>query len=99
MSSPNTLAEALARVEHKLDLLLGSQAGQDGQLQLLAVGDKTHMCPVCHKSVTYRVDIMSKLLTRMCGCSTGMSAPLNLTPFSPPPATNTNTENGNDSES
>ena len=97
MSSPNTLAEALARVEHKLDLLLESQAGQDPLLELRSVGDPNHLCPICTKPVTYYVDIMSKLLTRTCGCSTGMSAPLNLAPFSPPQATKT--ENGNDSES
>lgn len=95
MSSPNTLAEALARVEHKLDLLLESQAGQDPMLQLRSVGDPDHLCPVCQKAVSYHVDIMSKLLTRTCGCSTGKSAPLNLTAFSPPPQP-TKTENGND---
>lgn len=96
MSSPNTLAEALARVEHKLDLLLESQAGLDRQLQLRSVGDPEHLCPVCQQAVKYHVDIMSKLLTRTCGCSTGKSAPLNLTPFEPPPQPTKKTENGND---
>lgn len=95
MSSPNTLAEALARVEHKLDLLLESQAGLDRQLQLRSVGDPEHLCPVCQNSVSYHVDIMSKLLTRTCGCSTGKAAPLNLAPFAPP-SQPTKTENGND---
>lgn len=94
MSSTGPLAEALARVEHKLDLLLESQAGQDRQLQLRTLGDPEHLCPLCQQSVTYLVDIMSKLLTRKCGCSTGMQAPLNLQSLAPP----TPTETGNGPE-
>ena len=94
MSSPHALAEALARVEHKLDLLLESQAGIDGGLALRTVGDPSHLCPLCQAAVTYQVDLMNQSLTRRCGCSTGVQAPLNLQPFAP----QTPTETGNGQE-
>ena len=84
MSADSVLAEALARVEHKLDVLIsliamGGLAGKFAQM-----GAPDHTCPLCHQQVKYQVDIFKGVVTRQCGCSTGLQAPLDLTMFSPP---------------
>lgn len=60
------LAEALARVEHKLDQLLKFVG---------AITTPMHFpgqdCPVCHKVIDYQIDIIKNVVTRRCGCSTG----------------------------
>lgn len=78
MPNNNILAEALARIEHKLDLLLESQASQHPNLLLTPVGDGEHTCPLCLKPVHYQVDFMNALIKRLCGCSTGLQAPVDL---------------------
>lgn len=94
MSSSHVSAEALARIEHKQDLILRTLAENYPHTNLTTVGDPNHICPLCHIPVTYQVDLMNQSLTRNCGCSTGMQAPLNLQPFAPP----TPTESGNGTE-
>lgn len=68
------IAEWLARIEHKLDLLLNTIGGT--HLPMHFVG---HSCPVCKKNVDYQIDIGKNVVTRRCGCSTGklpMTVPL-----------------------
>jgi hypothetical protein len=89
--SNHNLAEALARTEHKVDLILQCLAENYPHFMLTTVADPNHICPLCQYQVTYQVDLMGQSLTRNCGCSTGMQAPLNLQPFAPP----TPTESGN----
>ena len=94
MASVATLADQLVRIEHKLDLLLESRAGVDPMLIIRPVGDPSHICPVCLQAVSYHVDALNKVLTRTCGCSTGLHSPIDFQPFAPPTTEN----NGNDSE-
>lgn len=63
------LAEALARIEHKLDLLL------DGLFMKNTVHNKVHFigqtCPVCLEYVDYQIDVQHQVVVRRCGCKTG----------------------------
>ena len=93
-NSSHSNAESLARLEHKVDLLLRAKAEESPHLYLTSVGDPSHVCPLCTRTVSYQVDLMNSSLTRLCGCSTGIHSPINLQPFAPP----TPTENGNGSE-
>ena len=77
------LAEALARIEHKLDLLL---RGTLSSSRLISVGDKSHACPLCNQQVKYSIDILKRVLTRQCGCKTGFQPPVDLEAYAPPPA-------------
>jgi hypothetical protein len=63
MSADAHLAEALARIEHKLDLLLGSQTAFWTQM------GKLLWCPVCAKTIEYQMDIVDGIVKRKCGCS------------------------------
>lgn len=89
MSSNNDNAEDLARIEHKLDLIIDCLASSDPGFSLRSVGDPDHLCPLCLTQVTYYVDIINKRMKRACECSTNIQAPLDLEPFTPP------TENNN----
>ena len=80
----DSISEALARIEHKLDLLLDSQAAQDKHLILRSVGSDEHTCPLCQVPVTYYVNMLENTITRMCGCSTGVQSGINLEQFAPP---------------
>ncbi len=89
MAGEAALSEALARVEHKLDLILEAFAtiigpGKRGTYMLTPVGDSQHVCPVCTQPVSYQVDITNKLIARKCGCGTGLQAPIDLGAFAPP---------------
>lgn len=63
------LAEALARIEHKLDLLI------DGLFMKSTVHSKVHFigntCPVCTEPIDYQVDVQHQVVVRRCGCKTG----------------------------
>jgi hypothetical protein len=83
------LSEALARVEHKLDVLLKF---------LGAFGTPMHFpgqtCPLCKNVIDYQVNIMKNVVVRKCGCTSGkqpMSIPL--TPLGDNNATSTTTRN------
>jgi len=84
------LAEALARVEHKQDLILTALRKQNPMLMIPAVGDFNHTCPVCQQQVKYVVDPVVQILIRKCGCKTGLQAPINLEAFAPPTGGNSN---------
>ena len=84
MSAENVLAEAMARLEHKLDLVLEQiTPGPSRAVPLPALGSpKT--CPVCKQNIDYQVDQINKVIVRKCGCKTGLQAPLDLEAFAPP---------------
>jgi hypothetical protein len=84
MPADNVLAEALARIEHKLDLLLHADRGNRLHANLPALGSQALPCPVCNQPVLYQVDQINKVVTRVCGCKTGLQAPLDLNAFAPP---------------
>lgn len=61
------LAEALARVEFKLDLILK-------HLKITATMPMSYQgqsCPVCNFPVEYQVDIGKQVVVRKCQCATG----------------------------
>lgn len=76
------IAEALARIEYKLDLII----------EKLMMGTRTitpmhfigHSCPVCGKRVDYQIDVSKNVVIRHCGCSTGkLPMTIPLTPVNP----------------
>jgi hypothetical protein len=79
MPADNVLAEALARIEHKLDRLLDRQLVQP----IEQLGARV-ACPVCKQKVDYQVDQINKVIVRKCGCKTGLQAPMDLSAFAPP---------------
>ncbi len=98
----HVLAEALARIEHKMDLILQQEKKRNPQLLIPPVGAFLHNCPVCSEQVKYIVDPILAVLIRKCGCKTGMQAPINLEAFKPPSAAGdthgrSRYEDGNDS--
>jgi len=63
----DVLAEALARVEFKVDLLMK-------HLQVktpLPMAFGGHTCPACNTPVEYQIDVMKQVVTRKCACTTG----------------------------
>lgn len=63
----NVIAEAVLRIEYKLDLMLKA-AGISSQMPMHFIG---HMCPVCNHSIDYVVDIQHQVVVRRCDCKTG----------------------------
>lgn len=90
MINNHNLVETLARIEHKLDLLLEERAMTSPTMSLEPVGSENHICPLCQTNVTYLVDIVNEGFTRHCNCSMGKQSAANLAQFAPP-----NTGNGN----
>lgn len=66
MLADDVLAEALCRIEFKLDLLL-AQSG------LGAVFPKmdNFSCPTCKLKPEYSIDLHKQVVVRKCGCGTG----------------------------
>lgn len=63
------LAEALARVEYKLDLLMQNFGIKGAPMEFEA-----SYCPVCSQPVKYQIDVVKNVVVRRCGCKTGKSA-------------------------
>jgi hypothetical protein len=72
------LAEALARVEHKLDVLLRA-LGQDNSFQPMHFTGQ--VCPICKATIDYIIDIQNNVVVRRCSCKSGkMSSIIPLQP-------------------
>lgn len=91
MSGANAiLAEALARVEYKLDLLLNG-LGFAGAMQTPMHHFIGAMCPACKNPIDYQVDLANQVVVRKCGCRSGKQPPIvPLIPVAP-----TENKNGN----
>ncbi len=90
MGAEAATTEALARLEHKVDLLfeiLVGAFGAGGKFTFTPVGSEKHVCPLCHQPVTYQIDTIAKAVTRKCNCKTGKFAPIDLEAFAPPSLT------------
>lgn len=92
MTASAKLMEALARVEHKLDLLLGSENPTRSRYYP-KVDDSGNKCPVCRDLIVHNVDIEDAVVVRKCGCSTGKLA-LDMRAFAPPALPAKRTDNG-----
>ncbi len=66
-SADAVLAEALARVEYKLDLLLRNLGAINAPLM-----SRESNCPACTKDFRYLIDTTNGMVVRSCGCSTGL---------------------------
>lgn len=77
------IMETLARLEHKVDLLIKGQLKNDLATVIKQLGDIGHSCPVCNQTVDYQVDVTDGVVLRKCGCKTGKIA-LNIGAFAPP---------------
>lgn len=84
MNSIHALAEALVRIEHKVDIALSALRKANPILTIPSVGDFNHTCPVCQQQVTYMIDSLARILVRKCGCKTGLQPPIDLESFAPP---------------
>jgi len=97
MAADSKHAEALARIEHKIDVLMSmmmflvaNQPGGRSQLmtptsaERARVGSPQHKCPLCAEIVEYFVDPIDSVVVRKCGCKTGKLAPIDLGAFAPP---------------
>lgn len=63
----DVLAEALARIEHKMDMIVKHL----NIPSMLPMGYPGHICPVCKTNIDYQIDIMKQVVVRKCLCSTG----------------------------
>lgn len=70
------IAEALARIEHKIDLLLTHFKVQTKPMHFFG-----NACPVCKIPIDYVIDIQKNMVMRKCSCSTGKSP--SIAPLSP----------------
>lgn len=61
------IAEALARIEHKLDAIL-----RHGRVPAPApMSFMGTTCPACNQTIEYQVDLQHNVVVRKCQCSTG----------------------------
>lgn len=72
------LFEQLSRIEHKLDLVLESQALEHPMTPLRPFGDATHLDPLTMQPVTYRVDPVTGVLVREGSHRLGLSPPMDV---------------------
>lgn len=86
MSNPDlsALAEQLQRIEHKLDLVIAGLAIVSPTMDLKAVGDLEHVCPLCLQMVGYVTDVFKGHIIRQCGCNSGLSISINPFTLNPP---------------
>lgn len=78
------LAEALLRIEHKVDAILKAVMlpGQIPPMPLHFVGQQ---CPICYSPIDYQVDVQKGVVVRRCGCKTGkVPSMIPLTPVEVP---------------
>jgi len=74
------LAEALARIEHKVDHLI-----RHLNVPVYPMHFSGNACPVCSKAIDYQVDVKSQIVTRRCDCTTGkVPSAIPLLPVAPP---------------
>jgi len=102
MAAEAILSEALFRIEYKLDVVLDYLGRTNPALlakilQENRIGE-SQVCVACGRQVTSQVDIINKVITRKCGCSSGKSAPIDLGIFAPPLSAKKETENGSDQD-
>ena|SRR5258708_5658736 len=83
------LAEALARVEYKLDLVIKFMGMPPSTVPMHFQGQT---CPICLKVVDYQINLGKNVVTRRCGCSTGkLPMTVSLIPVDPSGGINGNT--------
>ena len=76
----DVLAEALVRIEHKVDILVRGTEVMFKALKIPAMLYKPlhftgESCPVCQMPIDYQIDVLKKVVFRKCGCKTGKIPP------------------------
>ena len=61
------LAEALARIEYKVDALLKKLVSTP-HVPMHFIGQA---CPACNQPIDYTIDVNHQVVVRRCGCKTG----------------------------
>lgn len=64
------LAEAVLRIEHKLDIIM-TRLGFLDPTPCPQLGFLGTTCPVCKSMIEYQIDITHNVVVRKCGCKTG----------------------------
>jgi hypothetical protein len=75
MSANAALAEAVARLEYKLDLVLHALRSSGSLSMCMPMDLPGHSCPACLQPVAYDVDLGSCVVVRRCECKTGKLPP------------------------
>ena len=77
------IAEAVLRIEHKVDAILRAVLPKGQSVQPLHfIGQQ---CPVCTAPVDFTVDVQKGVVVRRCGCKTGkVPSMIPLTPVEAP---------------
>ena len=81
MAADDVLAEAMARIEFKHDLIILSLKLSGALLPQLETPGQS--CPVCKGPVEYQTNVFKGVVTRKCGCKTGKIVP-DMNQFAPP---------------
>lgn len=71
MNAADVLAEALARIEYKIDTLAKKLKIDLSQFEDKMIPGIRRICPFCSMPVEDLVDLDRKVVKRTCGCSTG----------------------------
>ena len=93
----DVLAEALARIEHKVDALL-----RHFKVQATPMSFDGQTCPACNSVIKYDVDVLKGVVVRRCLCSTGKfvtKLTFHVSPVQPPGTSNDNSTAVDDLES
>lgn len=94
MSADSKFAESLARLEHKVDVIMSmllflvrmkapAALMSDKDVAEARVGSPIHKCPLCAEIVEYFVDPVDSVVVRKCACKTGKIA-IDMKAFAPP---------------
>lgn len=75
------IAEALARIEHKLDSML-----RHNQVPVYPMHFSGNLCAGCQKVIDYQIDVQHQVVVRKCDCKTGkVPSAIPLLPVAPTP--------------
>lgn len=65
------IAEAVIRIEHKLDVVIRALQFLNPKEQIPQVHFVGTTCPVCNQIIDYQVDLTNNVAVRRCGCKSG----------------------------
>lgn len=89
MAAEDILAEGLARLEYKVDILLRQLIGAI----TTPMSFPGQTCPACTSFIDYQIDVAKGVVVRKCKCSTGKVPPMiPLMPVAADPAAKASTD-------
>lgn len=66
MTAINIIAEALIRIEHKIDAFIRQNSTPVQKMEFTG-----GICPVCKRWIEFQIDPAHYVVKRVCGCSSG----------------------------